>query len=102
MKNIRPMPRTSRIKAIRKIVGSRNERQIRRMRKTVESINAQSLELDALTRDPERIPFQDGLPPELEASLRPYREELERVFCSATGELEIMQTVKTGLWYDHR
>ncbi len=59
-------------------------------------------ELDSLNRDENRIPFQDGLPSELQESLEPFRAELEQVFCPATGELEIMWTVKTGAWYDHR
>jgi hypothetical protein len=59
-------------------------------------------ELEALLRDPARIPFQDGLPPELEGSLEPFRDALERLYCPVMGELEIMRTVKTGLWYDHR
>lgn len=59
-------------------------------------------ELDALERDHGRVPFQDGLPSELETSLERFREELERVYCPATGELDIMQTVDTGIWYDHR
>jgi hypothetical protein len=59
-------------------------------------------ELDAMERDENRTPFQDGLPPALEASLEPFREALERVDCPAPAELEIMQTVDTGIWYDHR
>jgi hypothetical protein len=42
------------------------------------------------------------LPRELAASLEPFREELELLFCPATGELDIMRTEKRGLKYDHR
>jgi hypothetical protein len=59
-------------------------------------------ELDSLNRSEDRTPFQDGLPLELRESLEPFRAELAQVFCSATGELEIMRTVRTGAWYDHR
>jgi len=59
-------------------------------------------ELDLLGQDEDRIPFQDGLPFGLRESLAPFRGQLEQMFCPATGELEITQTVKTGAWYDHR
>jgi hypothetical protein len=59
-------------------------------------------ELESLDRDPMRVPFQDGLPPEIEASLEPFRRDLERLFCPATGELEIMRRERVGIWYDHR
>lgn len=59
-------------------------------------------ELDAMAVDPHRIPFQDGLPPELEAQLEPFRTDLERLFCAATGEIDIMRTEKSGLRYEHR
>ena len=59
-------------------------------------------ELVALQNDPVRRPFQDGLPPELERSLAPFRADLEPLFCPATCELDLTQTIKTGLWYDHR
>ncbi len=51
--------------------------------------------------DDRRIPFQDGLPPELEGSLLPYRAELERLFCAATGELDVMRTERSGIRYEH-
>ena len=59
-------------------------------------------ELEALDRDPRRIPFEDGLPPELESSLSPFRDELERLACPAAGELEVVLTVKSGVGYDHQ
>ncbi len=59
-------------------------------------------ELVALQNDPRRRPFQDGLPPALAGSLEPFREDLERLFCPATCELDLMRTERTGIWYDHR
>lgn len=67
-----------------------------------EAVAAWSAEMDSLNADTERIPFQGGLPRTLASSLQPFRDDLERLYCPATGELEIMQTVKTGVWYDHR
>ncbi|MCP4660447.1 MAG: hypothetical protein GY856_34020 [bacterium] len=59
-------------------------------------------ELEALRGDVERIPFEDGLPPELEASLLPFRDELVAVACPAACELEVVRTEKAGFRYDHR
>jgi hypothetical protein len=59
-------------------------------------------ELEALDRDPRRVPFEDGLPPELEGSLSPFRGELERLACPSAGELEVVLTVRSGIGYDHR
>ncbi len=59
-------------------------------------------ELVAMENDPERRPFQDGLPPALASSYVPYRTRLEELFCPATCEMEFSRTVKSGLWYDHR
>jgi hypothetical protein len=59
-------------------------------------------ELEALSADPERIPFEDGLPPEFEASLRPFRDELEELSCPEACELEVVLTEKVGWGYDHR
>jgi len=59
-------------------------------------------ELEALDRDEARIPFEDGLPPELRNSLEPLRGELERWACPAASELEVVLTVKSGIGYDHR
>lgn len=59
-------------------------------------------ELEALDRDPRRVPFEEGLPPALEGSLIPFRDELERLACPAAGELEVVLTVRSGVGYDHR
>jgi len=59
-------------------------------------------ELEALDGDRQRVPFEDGLPPELESSLSPFRDELERLACPAAGELDVVLTVRSGIGYDHR
>ena len=69
---------------------------------TPPDLEAWRAEVAALAADPTRTAFQDGVPPALEASLRPYRTDLEESYCSAAGELEVVLTVESGAWYDHR
>jgi len=59
-------------------------------------------ELEALLADPERIPFEDGLPAELEASLLPFRDELEELSCPEACGLDVVRTEKAGWRYEHR
>jgi len=59
-------------------------------------------ELGALEADPDRVPFEDGVPGVLAASFEPYREPLERSFCPATSELDVMRTEKDGWRFEHR
>lgn len=59
-------------------------------------------EATALAADLSRSVFGDGLPPALEASLEPYRQEMMELYCPAAGELEVVLTVESGSWYDHR
>jgi len=59
-------------------------------------------EIAALAADPVRIAFEDGVPPALAASLEPYRTEIEQLYCPASGELEVVLTVETDAWFDHR
>ena len=54
-------------------------------------------EQDALTGDPDRLPFEDGLPPDLAASLEPLRADFERTWCEATSGLDLMRTEAHGL-----
>jgi len=67
-----------------------------------DSLSAWNTELDALAQDPGRVPFQDGLPPELAASIEPFRQELEALACPEASELDFATTERRGLWYDHR
>ncbi len=46
-------------------------------------------EIRKLERQPEKVPWTDGLPPAIEASLAPYRQDLEENFCAATVNLEL-------------
>ena len=50
---------------------------------------ALEVELKKMEDDPSRLIWQDGLPEALRASVMPYRERLDRVFCSATAGLEM-------------
>lgn len=54
-------------------------------------------EIGRLEADPRRIPWQDGLPPNVAASIAPYRERLDAVFCPATVGLELNKNRQRGL-----
>lgn len=58
-------------------------------------------ELAALAADPERTPFADGVPPEIAASLEPFRTELQAVWCPATCELDLTVTTREGIGFEH-
>jgi len=58
-------------------------------------------ELERLRDDPARIPFADGLPPRLAASLAPYRAALEALWCPATDELDLSITKREGIGFEH-
>ena len=60
-------------------------------------------ELARLRQDHARIPFTDGLPPDLAASFEPYRQALAAAACPAAAELDVTVTVRRGLiGYDHQ
>jgi hypothetical protein len=46
-------------------------------------------EIVAMNQDRDRLPWQDGLPPQLEASLEPYRERLESSYSALCNPLEV-------------
>jgi len=54
-------------------------------------------EIDALESDADRLPWQDGLPPQIEASLAPYRAELEALSCPDAFNLELTRNEKFGI-----
>jgi hypothetical protein len=54
-------------------------------------------EIAALASDAERIPWQEGLPPQIEASLAPYRDELETLSCPDSFNLELTRNEKFGI-----
>ncbi len=56
-----------------------------------------ALEIARLEQDPGRIPWMDGLPQQIEASLAPYREHLDELQCEATLPLELIRNEKQGL-----
>jgi hypothetical protein len=46
-------------------------------------------EIEAMRADKERLPWQDGVPSVIEASLKPYRERLENSYLPMTNPLEL-------------
>jgi len=60
-------------------------------------------ELARLRANRARVPFADGLPPELVRSLEPSRAALAAAACPAATELDLTITVRRGvIGYDHR
>jgi hypothetical protein len=54
-------------------------------------------EIGRLEQDPRRIPWMDGLPARIGASIAPYRERLDALHCEATLGLELIRNEKKGL-----
>jgi hypothetical protein len=46
-------------------------------------------EIEAMREDKERLPWQDGVPAVIEASLKLYRERLQNSYSSMTNPLEL-------------
>lgn len=60
-------------------------------------------ELARLRADRERVPFRGALPPELAASLEPFRGALTAFACPAAAELDLTITVRRStVGFDHR
>ena len=55
-------------------------------------------ELKKMEDDPSRLLWQDGLPEAVRASVMPYRERLDGVFCGATAGLEMERNARRALW----
>ena len=66
------------------------------------SVAVLAAEVRALQDDPSRIPWQDGLPPEIAAALLPFREALDLVYCGSTPPLELMINEKRSLAIETR
>jgi hypothetical protein len=49
-------------------------------------------EVEALDEDPSRIPWQDGLPPAIEASLAPFRDRLDAMYSAPAAEFELLNS----------
>jgi hypothetical protein len=54
-------------------------------------------EIDALERDRDRIPWQDGLPAAIASSLEPYRTRLDESFCPATAAIDLRINERQGV-----
>lgn len=54
-------------------------------------------EIARLEQDPRRIPWMEGLPAQIEASVAPSRERLDALLCEATLALELIRNEKDGL-----
>jgi len=50
---------------------------------------ALAAEIEAMEADKDRLPWQDGVPAVIEASLKPYKERLEASYSSMTNPLEL-------------
>jgi hypothetical protein len=46
-------------------------------------------EIRAAQDDPRRLPWPEQLPPAIEESLRPFRDQLDRTYCSATAGIDM-------------
>ena len=55
-------------------------------------------ELGKMEEDPGRLIWLDGLPEAVAASVRPHREQLDRLFCGATAGLEMERDAGRALW----
>jgi len=67
-----------------------------------DTVAALAAEARALEDDPHRIPWQDGLPPAIEASILPFRDELDLAYCGSTASLELMINEKRTLAIETR
>ncbi len=54
-------------------------------------VQAAEKELAALEEKPDRIPWEDGLPPQIEESVRPFRDKLDRSYDPILSPLEFME-----------
>ena len=54
-------------------------------------------EIDAMEQDPQRVPWQDGLPTPIESALEPHREQLDDSFCKATAGIALDHSSRRAL-----
>jgi hypothetical protein len=59
--------------------------------------SALEAELKRMAADTSRLTWQDGQPEDVRASVRPYRERLDRVFCTATAGLEMERSASRAI-----
>jgi hypothetical protein len=55
-------------------------------------------EILAMERDPQRPPWRNGLPQAVEASLEPYREQLDAAFCLSNAGIEMDPDSRRALY----
>ena len=60
-------------------------------------LGALEAELKMMEDDPSRLIWQDGLPNTVRATIMPYRQRLDLVFCGATAGLEMEQNARRAL-----
>lgn len=63
---------------------------------TDEWIGLLTAEIEAMERDPDRYPWQDGLPPSIAESLEPHRDRLEASYDPISNMFELVITQKEG------
>jgi len=56
------------------------------------------VEMRAMAADPTRLIWQEGSPDGVEASVRPFRNRLDTLFCAATAGLEMERDPGRALW----
>jgi len=59
-------------------------------------IQALRIEIQALEEDPERLPWQNRLPAAVMASVAPYRDRLDSLFCVETVQFEFIRNRRFG------
>jgi hypothetical protein len=67
----------------------------------IEDRDAWSVELAAeiarLEEEPRRVPWMEGLPARIEASVEPYRERLDALWCEDAAHLELLRNEVDGI-----
>lgn len=85
---------------IRLALRSMLERQLEELRfadAPPESTAALEAEVAAMNEDPDRLPWQDGLPAQIAASVAPQRERLEALYCESAASLDLLRNTRRGL-----
>lgn len=60
--------------------------------------SALQAEIEAMQSDRQRLPWQDRLPPPLQASLQPFRDRLEATYNPVSNPFELARNRKRGAW----
>ncbi len=58
-------------------------------------------EIARMERDSGYLPWQDGLPPPIVASIEPYRQQLDDLYCAVTASIELDDGDFRGFHIDH-